>query len=250
MNDHSAPITLDQERRSLSVPKRLMPALMAIHNGDQGLAATTIDELAAGGLLLRKTLDPLVVSLLAVMTNPSLVVTVESVGAPVSRMATIWGSAQRAVLGSTVDRDQFDLLQIDPDLLPFYLAQITELSPRPLPPFSGAVAIAKESLRRAEQLITRDQHAAERELRQAGLVDPWPDWLLIALAHRRALWSIEAVWLDGRYRHAERMTVLDAGSAGYWMVREDTGRATVMLGVCSFDRLLQRYGALLPTTPP
>jgi hypothetical protein len=249
MSEGSMPIEIDHRRRSLSVPKRLMPTLLAIHTGDQVHPAETIAELEAGGLLLRMTLDPLVVSLIAAMTDPTLVVTVESIGAHTSRLATIWGSAQRAVLGTTVDRDQFDLLQIDPDLLPFHLAQITELIPRSLPPFSGAVVMPKATLQSVERLITRDQHAAERELRQAGLMDPWPDWLLIALAHRRALWTVAAVWIEGRDRRTEQMTVLDAGSAGYWIVQEDADQATVSLRASSFDQLLQRCSALLPTAP-
>ena len=246
MNDPFAPIAVDHGRRSLSLPKRLMPALLALHAGEQLHSAETVAELEAGGLLVRKTLDPLVATLLAVMTGPTLLVTVESAGAHTSRLATIWGSTHRAVLGTTTDRDQFDLLQIEVDLLPFHLAQITELSPRSLPPFDGTVSVPTATLQRVEHLIARDQPGAERELRRAGLVDPWPDWLLIALAHRRALWTIEAIWLDGRSRRAERMTVLDAGSAGYWTVNEDASEETVLLGVSDFDQVLRRCSELLP----
>lgn len=247
MNDPTPSIAVDHGRRSLSVPKRLMPAILALHAGEEVCSDETIAELESGSLLVRNTLDPLVVTLVTVMTSPTMVVTVESAGSRSSRLATIWGAARRAVLGTTADRDQFELLQIEPDLLPFHLAQVTDLSPRPRSPFSGAVTMPRATLRRVEDAIARDPDVAERELRAAGLVDPWPDWLLIALAHRRALWTIEAIWLDGRSRRTEQMTVLDAGSAGYWTVAENADRGTITLSVSDFDHLLRHCNALLPT---
>jgi hypothetical protein len=246
MNDPATSIAVDRARRSLSVPKRLMPALLALHTGEQLRATQTTAELEAGGLLARGTLDPLVATLLGVMTNPSLVVTVESAGARSLRLATIWGSHRRAVIGTTADQDQFELLQIDPELLPFHLAQITELSPRPAPPFHGAVSLPRATLQRVENLVPGNQRTAERELRQAGIADPWPDWILTALAHRRALWTIEAIWLDGTDRQANRITVLDAGAAGYWTVREDSAGTTVALAAIDFDRLFHRCCKMLP----
>lgn len=246
MNDPSPAIAVDHGRRSLSVPKRLMPTILALHAGEAVRSAKTIAELESGSLLVHNTLDPLVVTLVTVMTSPTMVVTVESAGSRSPRLATIWGAAQRAVLGTTADQDQFELLQIEPDLLPFHLAQLTDLSPRSRPPFSGAVTVPIVTLRHVEDIIARDQHSAERELRAAGLVDPWPDWLLIALAHRRALWTIEAIWLDSRARCTDQMTVLDAGSAGYWTVAENPERGTVTLSVSDFDQLLRRCSALLP----
>lgn len=247
MNDPTPSIAVDHERRSLSVPKRLMPAILALHAGEEVRSGKTIAELESGSLLVGDTLDPLVVTLVTVMTNPTMVVTVESAGSRSSRLATIWGAAQRAVLGTTADQDQFDLLQIEPELLSFHLAQITDLSPRPRLPFSGAVTMPKATLRRVEHAMARHPDVAKRELRAAQLIDPWPDWLLIVLAHRRALWTIEAIWLDGRTRRAGQMTFLDAGSAGYWTVAENADRGTITLSVSDFDHLLRRCNALLPT---
>ena len=98
MNDRFAPIAVDHGRRSLSLPRRLMPALLALHAGEQLHSAETVAELEAGGLLVRKTLDPLVATLLAVMTGPTLLVTVESAGAHTSRLATIWGNSVRFLI--------------------------------------------------------------------------------------------------------------------------------------------------------
>lgn len=246
MNDPATSIGVDHARRSLSVPKRLMPALLAVHSGEPLRATQKTAELEAGGLFTRGKLDPLVATLLDVMTNPTLVVTVESAGARSLRMATIWGSRRRAVIGTTANQELFELLQIDPELLPFHLAQITELSPRPVPPFHGTVSLSRETLQRVEHLIPGNQRAAERQLRQAGIADPWPDWIVIALAHRRALWTVEAIWLDGTDRHANRITVLDAGAAGYWTVLEDSADTTVALAAIDFDQLFHRCCKMLP----
>ena len=225
-----------------------MPAILALHAGEQSHSAATIAELESVDILVDGELDPLVATLMTVMTGPRMVVAVEAAGVRAQRMATIWESGRRAVLGTTADRDQFDLLQIEPELLPFHLAQVTDLTPRPQPPFKGAITVPKATLHRVEDVIARDQRAAERELRAAGLVYPWSDWLLIALAHRRALWTIEAIWLAGRTKRAEQMTVLDAGSVGYWTVKESSCRDTVTLRVSDFDQVLRRCSALLPAT--
>ncbi len=248
MIDPSRRVVVDHERRLLSVPKRLMPAILALHAGESVRSAETVAELQAGGLLIRNALDPLVATLVTVMTSPTMVVTVESTGARVSRLATIWGSVRRAVLGTTVDQNRFDLLQIEPKLLPFHLAQVIDLRPRPPSPFAGSVTVPRTTLRLVEDTIVEDQQAAERELRAAGLTDPWPDWLLIALAHRRALWTIEVILLHGGTRYVERMTVLDTGSAGYWTVAENDVEDTFTLRATNFDQLLRLCSTLLPAT--
>jgi hypothetical protein len=192
-------------------------------------------------------LDPLVTTLLEVMTNPSLVVTVETVGVARPRLATIWGSPRRAVVGMTSDRHRFDLLQIEPELLPFHLAQTTNLIPRPHPPFSGGCLVPSTALARVERVIATDPEEAQAQLAAVGVPLEWADRLLIALAHRRSMWTIEAVWLGrGARRSESRLSVLDAGPAGYWRLAGDGDDGTIAITVSNFDDLLRRFSALLP----
>ncbi|MEA2000573.1 MAG: ESX secretion-associated protein EspG [Actinomycetota bacterium] len=248
---NTADATIDHGRRAMSVPRRLMPVIMAVHAGENPKAIDSITELRHAGLMTSERLDPLVTSLVDVMINPSLVVTVEVAGARSPRLATIWGTPRRAVVGMTDDRRRFDLVQIEPKLLPFHLAQTTGLSPRPHPPFSGGCSLPATALNIAEDLIATDPEEAEKTLTAAGVPEPWADRLLTALTHRISLWTVESVWLGrGAGRSQSRLSVLDAGPAGYWRFAPDGDGTRVSITVSDFDDIIRRFSALLPTPGP
>lgn len=240
---------IDHARRSVSVPRRLMPALLALHAGERSGNQEVVAELRADGLMRAERLDPLLTTLIGVMTNPALVVTVEVSGAHHPRLATIWGTPRRAVIGMTDDNRRFDLIQIEPGLLPFHLAQATGLAPRPLPPFSGGFWLPAPSLDSAEDLIATDPAGAEEALQRAGVPSIWADRLLIALAHRRSLWTVDSVWLGARERSEARLSVLDAGPAGYWRLSGNSSGEGVNVEVSSFDEIMHRFADLLPGAP-
>lgn len=249
----AADSTIDHSRRAMSVPRRLMPVILAVHAGENPKANDSVTELRHAGLMASERLDPLVTTLVDVMTNPSLVVTVEVAGARSPRLATIWGTPRRAVVGMTDDRRRFDLVQIEPNLLPFHLAQATGLSPRPHPPFSGGFSLPATALNVAEDLIAQDPEEAEETLAAAGVPEPWADRLLTALSHRVSLWTVESVWLGrGAGRSQSRLSVLDAGPAGYWRLAPDGDDTRVSVTVSDFDDIIRRFSALLPMSgsPP
>ncbi len=240
---------IDRKRRSVSIPKDLMPVVLAMHGGEPCGASADVARLQDYGLVHAKSLDPLLTSLVEVMTNPSLVVTVEVARAHSPQLSTIWGTPRRAVIGGTNDRKRFQLQQIEPQLLPFHLAQATGLGPRPQPPFLGGCSVPAAALRLAEELAATEPDEAEHVLAAAGLASPWSDRILIALTHRRSLWTVESVWLGARHRRrGSRLSVLDAGSAGYWCLEGD--RHQVELTVTDFDSLLRRFATLLPNGNP
>ncbi len=238
---------LDHARRALLVPRRLIPAILAIHVGDTLQEPATLAELETGGIVAAGHLDPLVTALIDTMTNPALVVTVEIATGSEERPVTIWASPLRAVVGTSSDRRQFELLEIDPGLLPFHLAQATGLSPRPPTPFTGGCLVPATALQSAEALIADHPHHATAILRAAGLSHDWADRVSTALVHRRAMWTVESVWLrrdDGKTQSSLR--VLDAGGAGYWRLTAGKTSDTVSLSVTGFDELLGFLFALLP----
>jgi hypothetical protein len=237
---------IDHARRSVSVPRRLMPVLLALHAGERSGSQEVVAGLHADGLMRAERLDPLLTTLIGVMTNPALVVTVEVAGTRHPRLATIWGTPRRAVIGMTDDSRRFDLIQIEPSLLPFHLAQATGVAPRPLPPFSGAFWLPARAMDSAEDLITTDPAGAEEALQRAGVPTIWTDRLLIALAHRRSLWTVESVWLGARKRNEARLSVLDAGPAGYWRLSGTGSGDSVNVEVSSFDEIMHRFADLLP----
>jgi hypothetical protein len=198
-------------------------------------------------LIRAERLDPLLVTLISVMTNPALVVTVEVAAAPNPRLATIWGTPHRAVLGRTDDSKRFDLIQIEPGLLPFHLAQATGLAPRPLQPFSGGFALPASALDAAEDLIGTDPTAAEEVLATADVPPLWADRLLTALSHRRSLWTVESVWLGPRQgRNEARLSVLDAGPAGFWRLSETSSGDHLRIETSDLDDIIRCFTELLP----
>lgn len=223
-----------------------MPVILGVHTGDRPASQRSLAELEGAGVLHGGLLDAMVTTMVEVMTNPLLVVTVEVAGGRSPRLSTIWSTPHRAVVGQTADRSRFDLVQIEPELLPFHVAQLTDLAPRPLPPFSGEVVLQATALDLAEDLIASDPDLAEANLVSAGTPVEWVDRLLIALAHRKAMWAVESVWLGRATGRSEaRLAVLDAGPAGYWrLTKSDDGRVTV--SASDFDDIMRRFSALLP----
>lgn len=238
---------IDHGRRSLSVTRSLMPAILAAHAGDRSVPGNAIAALRSGGLMGTERLDPLVTTLVEVMTNPTLVITVEIAGGQRPRLATIWGTPRRAVVGMTDDRRRFDLLQIEPNMLPFHLAQATALIPKPRPPFKGGCSMPVAELSAAEELAATDPSGAERRLADSGVPVLWAKRILGALTRRRSLWTMESVWLGSNTRRNQsRLSVLDAGQAGYWRLVGDDDQHRVMVTVTDFDEVMRRFAELLP----
>lgn len=239
---------IDYDRRSLLIPRRLMPSLLAAHGGSRP-DASSLDELRASGLISSHRLDPLVRSLIDVMTDPKLVVTAEVIrgqgpAATPTRLATFWRNGRRAVLGLTGDGNQFQLVEIEAALLPFHIAQAVDLVPRRQPRFSGSFSVPAGVLTRAEEFIALDPQRADAELSASGVPRAWTDRIVAALVLRRSLWVLESVWLGGANRGDEaRMCVLDGGFSGYWRLAEGDD---ITVSPADFDELIQRIGALLP----
>lgn len=238
---------VDHRRRSISVPRRLMPSLLAVHAGRLPESAT-LTELRAGGIMTATRLDPLVRSLVSVITNPTLVVTVEvddpDPGRP-PQPATLWRSGNAAVGGRADRRGCFELIHIDPFLLPFHLAQVVRLVPESHPTYTGSLRVPLTTLRLVESIAATDPTRAERELATAGVGAPWIDRVLATLIMRRSVWAVESIWIgDRRHREEARLTVLDGGFAGYWRLNHHNGY--VIVAPTDFDDLMRRFAALLP----
>lgn len=241
------PVVVDRDRRSISIPRRLMPSLLAVHAGKQPHGAA-ISELREGGVIAATKLDPLVTTLIAVITNPALVVTVEVDDFDRDtrpELATIWRNDETAVVGRGDNRGQFQLLQIEPHLLPFHLAQTVRMVPRPQPTFSGSFAVPAGTLAAVESMIGTDPARAERELAAAGVATVWVDRFVATLIMRRSMWAVESIWLGDRRRRVEaRLSVLDGGFAGHWRLSHSSSRVTITPS--NFDDLMRLLAALLP----
>jgi hypothetical protein len=241
---------IDHDRRSLSIPRQLMPTVLAVHAGTRPPTAAAA-ALRAGGIMADTSLDPLVTALVEVMTNPSLVVTAElsrASGAVLRkpRLTTFWSNGSRAVIGHTDDRRRFQLMQVARALLPFHMAQAVEVAPRPTPQFAGSFSVPAHALNKIEGAVSTNPARAEADLLAAGVKPEWTERLVAALLMRRSLWTIESVWLgDTAGRDESQISVLDSGFAGFWRLATATdGNVTVT--PTTFDDLLRRLAALLP----
>ncbi len=242
------PPRIDPSLQTISVPRRLMPALLSAHTGTPATKSAAA-ALSAAGLVDGDELLPLVRQIIEVVTAPSLVVSVE-----VSReyaepsLSTFWNSRSTAAVGRLTANGSFELALLQPGLLPFHVAQAVQLRPRRHPEFGGWVSIPKGLVSRAEDLIAAHPVEIHTEWRSAGVPDHWVDRIVAATTMRRAAWTIESRWLAaGSGPTGSQLGVLDGGHAGYWRVRPAEGRDTIIAPI-GFDQLLNRIAALLPTT--
>jgi|GEM_PF-6085763 len=228
---------------TLTIPRRLIPAVMLLAAGGTPPVAGAVDELERSGVMAHGVLDPAAADLVAVMTDPDLVVSVEVATRDGSQLSTVWATDDRAVWGRSVEVDIYQLRLIDALSVPLLLAQLTGVGRRPEAPFSGSVTIAAETLAAAVDWHTDDPETACGILVAAGVDSLWADRILIALHHQRATWTVSSVWSDGASGHeVHEVTVLDAGPAGYWrLTSPDSGDVTyTVTSLRETVRLLRR----------
>jgi hypothetical protein len=243
----SVPALLDAGRRALVLPRRLVPVAMLLHTAaapdatGQPLARC---ELERAGITAGGRLHPLAASILGVVTEPRVVVSVEVTETGPPSIATIWAEPRRAVLGRPVAGDGFELHEIAPALIPFHLAQLVELSGSTTSA-TGRIVVPTALLHDVGDQLVLDPEAARERLRLAG-VGPDVTERLVELHTRRAqTWRVASLWAgpDGS-AHDDELVVMDAGEAGYWQV--STGDEETAFVPRELDDLLLRLRDLLP----
>ncbi len=235
---------LDAARGTVTVPRRLVPVLLAIHAGSAAEPADTA-PLELSGITSGGRLHPAATAMLDVVTEPGLVITVDVAGGRTPELATFWCSRRRAVQSEIIDGQRVRLHRVEPDWLPFHLTRVVGAGPRPTPPFPGAVTVAADLLVDAELLVGERPTTAMKQLVASGVEPRWADRLLIALEHRRRVWRVQAVWVSrASGRRVAELTVLDAGPAGYWEITGSPSRLT--LTVTSYDDIILALRHFLP----
>jgi len=233
--------TIDYELGSVSVPRTLMPALLAAQVSTR---PESPPELAASGLVSSGRLDPLVASLLDVMTDPDLVLSVESRASDELRLVTFWRCGSRAVVGSSGPGRQFHISLVSAELLPFHLAQAVSLVPCAQPQYAGRFTVPRNVLSSARRRAVTSPGAAGKELVEAGVGAEWSDRLVAAFLLQRNRWAIESVSV-ATMRATSSLAVLDAGHGGFWRLQPLT-RDEVDVTPIGFGRLLDLLAALVP----
>lgn len=234
--------TIDHRLHSVCVPRTLMPSLLAMRTGASPHRAA-ITRLATGGLVSSGRLDPMVTELLEVMTEPSLVASVEAETPDGLHLVTFWRQPTRAVSGTTDAWNRFHIARVEVGLLPFALAQAVSLSPLRRPNFTGPITLPYSAFEAASDLVGSDLSAAAETLAAAGLDPAGADRLLAALLLRRTQWSIESVSSDVERNHLS-LSVLDGGHAGLWRLKP-VGSADIEVSPIGFEALLEMLAAMV-----
>ena len=245
---------LDAGRRALTLPRRLVPVAMLLRTGGptepDATMTRAISELERAGISRDGSLHPLAADLLPVVTGPTTVVSTE-VTEDSTAIATIWHHNGKAVVGHPSAHDAFALHSIEPNLLPFHLAQITRIVARPAPSFLGSITVPSEALEIAEDLWATDPAAATAVVAGAGVETQWAKRLVLAHRSRLRTWCATSLWTDLDHSHHDaELRVLDAGPLGYWVVTNEPAETpTFRFTVATFDGVLERVRALTPSIP-
>lgn len=249
MNPEANP-SLDLAAGRLIISRRLIPIAMQLHSGRQHLPGQSETEaLEAGGVVINGDLHPLADAILATMTDPDLVATVEctSVDRP-PRVGTAWGRGATGVIGESAAPDTFTLHQTSRGLLPFHVANLLEVGPRPTPSHIGTVTVDAEVL-----TSTRPHWQQEDRMRVVLLDHGVPAAAATALAglhaSRRASWRVTCLRRDpdGIPRDGETL-VIDGGPSGYWsLVSDAEAPETLTFTPLRWSFVIDLLGELLPT---
>ncbi len=218
-----------------------MPSLLAARAGADH---DSPPELMGSGLFTSGRLDPLVASLLEVMTDPNLVISVETSDALGLRLTTFWRRGHRAVVGTTGTGPHFHIALVTADLLPFHLAQSVELTPQTYPRYDGQFTVPRLAMTTARRQAALEPAAAEAALVRAGVSSVWAERLVAAFLLQRSRWAMESVSLD-LPRTNSSLAILDSAHAGLWRIRA-VDEDQLAISPIAFDKLLERIGALVP----
>ena len=229
----------------LTLPRRLIPALMLLA-AEGTPPPSAVAELERCGVAPGGLLSPNATGLVAVMTDPDLVVSIEVTTRDATNRSTIWATAERAVWGRPVELDVYQLRSIDTVTVPLLLAQLTGVGKRPETPFTGSVTVAADALDAALDWQADDPETALAILASVGADPVWADRILIAHQHRRAQWTVSSVWIGQAGGHeVHEATVLDAGHAGYWRIAS-AEPGTVTYTVASLHEIMRVLRRCLP----
>lgn len=217
------PPVLDAGRGSLQLPRGLVPVVMMLRTEGtvpiDTKTAGAIAQLERAGITEGGALHPLAARMLDVVIGPNAMMSIEISSRTVTRLATIWSSAQGVVLGHSLEGEMFELLPIERHLVPFHLAQLTRLSARRAGPPPGSVTAP------LEDVPTDPNHWSMKSV-VGKLVAAGNDEAIVrqlAEAHRSHRWTsrITSLWSAGDGSASDQeLVIMDAGDAGYWQITQ------------------------------
>jgi hypothetical protein len=231
----------------------------------------TADELAALSLLAgpnpaaveadaaRQLLAPLisgaerrlpgwVAELGGVVAAPALHLVVERFAAEAPDVHQIWATPARAAVGAIADDDRIALQPLETVMIPYELARIVGLGPRPRPATRDPIVVAARTLEAAEAAAA-DSERCRRLLTDDGTNHDEADVVAALMAGRRLSWRVTSMWASSPTDVASStLVVIDGGDAGLWIsdVDGEDETASVTLHPSRPSQVWQQLLALLP----
>ncbi len=211
------PPTLDRTRHRLRLPRHLLPTALLLVDRRRPLPASGTPGLAsleAAGIATGSGLHPIALRILTPVSAPRYVVSVDVFRNGLPTIATVWCSGRSATVGTSHDRRTFALDPVEPGFIPFHLAALAGVGPRPAGPGRAPTGID-----------VRSGGGGEPTVEAAGI-----------------RWRISTLWRDPDGFVGDRsIEVIDAGPRGYWEVTTMPG-STPVLTPRNLDSVLRLIG--------
>jgi hypothetical protein len=234
----------------LTLSRSLMPVLMRLHSGrDADLTFDDVEALEAATIVTEGMLHPVADAILATMTDPELVATIErtSIGLP-PWLGTVWGRGAMGVVGESPAPDMFTLSQTQRGLIPFHVANLVGVGPRPAPGHHNTVVV-ETALLAASRPHWDTPHVMGEMLADHAVPVGAARALAAAHASRLASWRVTCLRThpDGTPSDGE-ILILDGGDGGYWsLVADIDAPGTVTFTPLRWPFVIDLIGDLFPT---
>ena len=239
MTEPKAP-SLDRSR--LRLPRHLLPtALLLVDHPGQLTApgATGLASLEAAGVATAGSLHPTALRILTPVSAPRYVVSVDVFRDGAPTIATVWCGAGLATVGTSQDREIFVLDPVEPALIPFHLAALAGVGPRPANHGRPMVAGRYEDFTRILDIAapegSLDAHDMESLLTRDSITEP-----------AAVRWRISTLWCEPDGFVGDRtIEFVDSGAGGYCEVTAMPGSST-LLTPRTLDSVLRLIGDAVP----
>jgi hypothetical protein len=214
---------IDHQRQRLHVTAAELAALSLL----AGPNPAAVEADAAWQLLAHlisgaeRRLPGWVAELGGVIAAPALHLVVERFAAEAPDVHQIWATPARAAVGAIADDDRIVVHPLETVMIPYELARIVGLGPRPRPATTDPIVVAASVLEAAEGAAA-DLKRCRRLLTDAGAEQDEAAIVAALMAGRRLSWRVTSMWASSpTYVVSSTLLVVDGGEGGLWISEVD-----------------------------
>jgi len=239
---------LNPATETIRIDREYMPLLLELKTaeatgvGDATTAA--IAALEAADILRDGRLHPMADTILGLVADPGLVVSVERLRAGVVSASTIWATPAAAAIGTRVDGGLYELRLANPALIPFHIFQMVHLQPRP-EDGSFAYQLPAEVMFAAETAI----HDGDLDKALGVIADAavsTPAEIVDLLTGRIASWRVHSMWSTAHGPTIRAAYGMDCGRLGNVLVDIDRIGPSLRLRAARFADVVEALRGSLP----